>query len=117
MDKNLCQLIQHIAAMIETQVGVHRPGTQRTRCAIIISVYLRLLFICHYQLRYIRKIRYLRQGLLVDDEGGLGRDGDFAGFGFDGGEAFFVALEVAADDGVGAVGDLDGAGALQSRIS
>ena len=48
MDKNLCQLIQHIAAMIETQVGIHRPRTQRTRCAIIISVYLRSFLLVHY---------------------------------------------------------------------
>ena len=46
----------------------------------------------------------------MEDEGGLGGDGDLASL--DGCEALLVALDVAADDGVGAVGDLNGAGAL-----
>lgn len=48
----------------------------------------------------------------MDDEGALCGDGDFASLGFEGGDAGLVALDVAADDGVGALGDFDAAGAL-----
>ena len=43
-------------------------------------------------------------------QGALGGDGDFAAF--YGGQAGLVALDVTADDGIGALGNLDGAGAL-----
>lgn len=48
--------------------------------------------------------------LVVEDEGALGGDGYLAAFDY--GQAGLVALDVAADDGVGALGNLDGAGAL-----
>lgn len=46
----------------------------------------------------------------MEDEGALGGDGDLAAL--DSGQAVGVALDVAAHDGVGALGDVDGAGAL-----